>query len=235
MPSLSEGNCPCRHRVLAFCVHTYPLSPTCPTLLHPCVCSPKEICSVKFQMAPNSLFAILLRSRWWISCLIAAVWALAAAALVPQPYKLVGILGSLPFWALGLVACLRQIGGLSEDQETALLQDAAGLSWPAFAERLQRAWVTEGYDVQRLPDGPADFRLSRQGYSMLVMAKRWKASVHGVEPLRELLTAQTASGADSSAYISLGELPEPTQRFADGQGMVTVHGSALANLLHKAR
>ena len=51
---------------------------------------------MKFKMAENSLFAILLRSRWWVSFLVGAVWALLAAALVPTPYKMVAILGSLP-------------------------------------------------------------------------------------------------------------------------------------------
>ncbi len=59
-------------------------------------------------MAENSLFAILLRSRWWVSFLVGAAWALLAAALVPQPYKMIAILGSLPFWAVGFVAFVRQ-------------------------------------------------------------------------------------------------------------------------------
>ena len=41
--------------------------------------------AMKFKMAENSLFAILLRSRWWVSFTVGAGWALLAAALVPQP------------------------------------------------------------------------------------------------------------------------------------------------------
>ena len=37
--------------------------------LIPCRTDPED--SVKFQMAPNSLFAILLRSRWWLSFALA--------------------------------------------------------------------------------------------------------------------------------------------------------------------
>ena len=38
------------------------------------------------KMAPNSLFAILLRSPWWISVGIALVFALASKALLPAEY-----------------------------------------------------------------------------------------------------------------------------------------------------
>ena len=38
---------------------------------------------MKFRMAPNSVFAVLLRSPWWVSLAIAAALALAAAALLP--------------------------------------------------------------------------------------------------------------------------------------------------------
>ena len=39
---------------------------------------------MKFKMAPNSLFAILLRSPWWISLAIAAVFAGASRALLSE-------------------------------------------------------------------------------------------------------------------------------------------------------
>ena len=100
---------------------------------------------MKFKMAENSLFAILLRSRWWVSFLVGAVWALLAAALVPTPYKMVAILGSLPFWALGFVAFVRQYDQPTPRQQQALLADAASKKWQEFADHLQRAWVVEGY------------------------------------------------------------------------------------------
>ena len=39
---------------------------------------------MKLKMAPNSLFAILLRKPWWVSIALVGVIALAARALVPQ-------------------------------------------------------------------------------------------------------------------------------------------------------
>jgi restriction system protein len=45
---------------------------------------------LKIRMAKNSLFAVLLRSPWWISAAIAVVLAVLALALLPADYRVVG-------------------------------------------------------------------------------------------------------------------------------------------------
>ena len=45
------------------------------------------------KTAPNSLFAILLRKPWWISIALVGVIALAARALVLQPYVVFSMMG----------------------------------------------------------------------------------------------------------------------------------------------
>ena len=47
---------------------------------------------MKLKMAPNSLFAILLRSPWWISVGIAVVMGLLSAALLPEGFRVIGAL-----------------------------------------------------------------------------------------------------------------------------------------------
>lgn len=188
---------------------------------------------MKFKMAENSLFAILLRSRWWVSFLVGAAWALLAAAMVPKPYKLVAILGSLPFWALGFVAFVRQFDQPTPRQQQALLADAASKNWHEFAKHLERAWQTEGYEVQRSKDAAFDFVLQRNGQTTLVAAKRWKAATHGVEPLRALHAAMQARQAHVCAYVCLAPLQDTAQRFADEQHVAILNGLTLATLLQK--
>ena len=188
---------------------------------------------MKFKMAENSLFAILLRSRWWISMALAATWSLLAAALVPEPYKLVGILGSLPFWGVGVVAFLRQMNLPTESQQKALLADAANNNWGEFADHLERAWRVEGYNVQRSKDAAFDFTLQREGKTTLVAAKRWKAGTHGVEPLRALHAAMQTHQAHECAYVCLVPLQDTAQRFADAHNMAILSGLTLATLLQK--
>jgi restriction system protein len=189
--------------------------------------------AMKFKMAENSLFAILLRSRWWVSFTVGAGWALLAAALVPQPYKMVAILGSLPFWALGFVAFVRQYDQPTPAQQRALLESAAQQNWNEFAQHLERAWATEGYSVARSKDAAADFVLQRNGKTTLVLAKRWKAGTHGVEPLRALHQAMPAHHAQECAYVCIAPLQDTAQRFADAQQIAILQGLTLATLLQK--
>lgn len=189
---------------------------------------------MKFKMAENSLFAILLRSRWWISFAVGAVWALLAAALVPQPYKIVAILGSLPFWALGFIAFVRQYDQPTPLQQQAILKDAASKNWGEFAQHLERAWMVEGYEVERSKDAAADFVLRRNGKTTLVAAKRWKAGTHGIEPLRALHQAMQTAQTDECAYVCIAPLQDTAQRFADAQHIAVLSELTLATLLQKS-
>ena len=189
---------------------------------------------MKFKMAENSLFAILLRSRWWISFLVGAIWALLAAAMIPQPYKIVGILGSLPFWALGFVAFIRQFDTPSSAQQQELLERASRQNWAEFSADLERAWKAEGYSVERSDAATHDFVLRRNGKTTLALAKRWKAINHGVEPLRALLQTRDSLKADTCAYLCVVTLAETAQQFADQQQIAVLSGADLAGLLRKA-
>lgn len=193
----------------------------------------KDLPAMKFKMAENSLFAILLRSRWWISFLVGAVWALLAAALVPQPYKMIAILGSLPFWAVGFVAFVRQYDQPTPAQQQAILEAAQQQNWAEFAKHLENAWRIEGYEVERSPHAAADFVLRRNGKTTLAAAKRWKAATHGIEPLRALHQAMQAQQADECAYVCIAPLQGTAQRFADEQHIAVLSQLTLATLLQK--
>ena len=52
-------------------------------------------------MAPNSLFAILLRSSWWISVLVAAAIVVLSGIALPPKYFIFGAVGALPFLVIG--------------------------------------------------------------------------------------------------------------------------------------
>ena len=56
---------------------------------------------MKFRMHENSLFAILLRSPWWISIAIAGGIAAVVALLVPAT---LAVAAALPFLVIGSIA-----------------------------------------------------------------------------------------------------------------------------------
>lgn len=188
-------------------------------------------------MSHNSLFAILLRSPWWVSFALVGLFSLAAAALLPREYVYAGVLGTFPFFAVGCVAAWRQWRAPSAARVAAIHAQLQTWHWRDFADALERSWNTNGLTVQRLTGGgAADFVLTQDGQTLLASARRWKAATHGMEPLRELHAAMQARGAAAGLYLlAQGSLSDNARLFARDHGITVVQGDALAGLLLGAR
>lgn len=167
------------------------------------------------KMAPNSLFAILLRSPWWISLAIAGAMGLAGAALLPDSLRVAGALSGLPFAIIGTVAAVRQARQPSAARVAETEQALAAMAWPAFAALLEQAFRRDGWTVQPGRTAAVDFEISRQGRRTLVSARRWKSARTGQEALRALQSArEAAEAAPDALYIGLGELSDAARPFA---------------------
>jgi len=188
---------------------------------------------VKFKMSPNSLFAVLLRSPWWISFALTGLFSLAAAAVLPREYLLAGVLGTFPFFAVGCVAAWRQWRAPSATRVAAMHAQLQVWPWRDFADALEAVWRASDHGVERLAGGgAADFVLTKDGQTQLASARRWKAATHGVEPLRELHAAMQARGAGAGLYLlGQGSLSDNARLFARDHGITVVQGDALAGLL----
>ncbi len=194
---------------------------------------------MKFKMAPNSLFAILLRSPWWISFVIAGAIIAASIAWLPARFAIYGAIGGLPIAGVGLVAAWRQLRAPSALQVSANVDAALAMPWRELSKALESAWQQAGYRVERVEGTAVDLRLTESGKSdqvTLVSARRWKAASHGIEPLRQLHAAMQAQGADAGIYIAAqGTITEQAQTFAREHNLTLLGASALAQLLHSAR
>ena len=84
---------------------------------------------MKFKMSEKSLFATLLRAPWWVSFLVMFGVALVAGALLPEAYKIAGMLGAFPFFVIGVIAAWRQRNALSASRIEELLEQARGMGW----------------------------------------------------------------------------------------------------------
>ena len=190
-------------------------------------------------MSENSLFAVLLRSPWWISFVVVGLITLAAGALLPKEYFVVGALAGFPIFVVGCMAAWRQLRAPNPAKVVEMLEAVGSMPWRSFADTLATAWERAGYSVERLTGNNAngaDMRLSQGGKTTLVSAKRWKAATHGVEPLRELHTAMTSADASAGVYVAaLGQVSENAQAFAREHGIVVLQGDAVAQLLLKQR
>lgn len=186
---------------------------------------------MKFKMPENSLFAILLRSRWWISLLVVAVIVLASGALLPAAYVPFGVMGALPFLGIALLAAWRQRNAPNPARVAEALGQAAAMSWRDFSALIEGAFRRQGYVVTRLPHPAADFQLVKDARSTLVSCKRWKAANTGVQPLQELAAAQATLGASASTFISLAPVSDSAQHFAKAQGIHLMALNELAQLI----
>lgn len=188
-------------------------------------------------MAEKSLFAVLLRSPWWISFVVVGLITLASGALLPKEYFVVGALSAFPIFVVGCIAAWRQLRAPSPVKVAEMLSAVNSMPWRSFADTLETAWAREGCTVERLkPGGPADMVLARDGKTTLVSARRWKAATHGVEPLRELHAAMQARGASAGVYVvTQGQLSDNARIFARDQGIAVMQGDALAQMLLNAR
>ncbi len=185
---------------------------------------------MKFKMAPNSVFAILLRKPWWISLVLASTWVLVASALLPEDLRVVGSLGAIPFFVISGVACVRQWRAPSAREVEAITQAVSAMGWAEFSKALVQAYTVQGHAVRFIEAG-ADLRLEQGGRTILVAARRWKAARHGEESVQALLEALAREGASEGWYIALGELSVNAQRLVRQHGVQWVQATELAQLL----
>ena len=189
---------------------------------------------MKLRMAKDSLFAILLRSPWWISMAIAAGIVAVVRLVLPGVPVAYAVFAALPFIVIGFVAAWRQLRRPSTARVAATLESVRAMSWDDFSSAMENAFRRDGYTVNRLAGGAADFEIARGGRTSLVACKRWKVARTGVDPLRELDAAKRARDAHECIYVATGEVTEGALKFAREQGIQVVHGAELAKLLPKA-
>ncbi len=186
---------------------------------------------MKLKMAKNSLFAILLRSPWWMSVLIVGVISLLSGALLPAAYVPFGVMGAFPFLVIAVMAGWRQMRAPDPARVADALVLAGTLSWRDFSTLLEQAYVRQGYTVTRLNGTAADFSLSKDGRIELVSAKRWKAAVHGLDSLSDLVALREARDAQQCTYISLNPLTYKALAFAQAQGVHLTTDNEIAELM----
>lgn len=186
-------------------------------------------------MNKNSIFAMLLRSPWWISAAIAVVIALIAAAVVPRQYVVYGIFTGMPFMVISVIALRRQWGKPSQARAAEILQTIRAMSWRDFSVEIENALKRDGFEVTRIDLPEADFSITSEGRTALVSCKRWKAASTGVEILRDLQKAREAKAAHDCFYITSGDFTQNAMQFAVDNKMRLVHGEGLAKLLRKMK
>ncbi|QDJ52705.1 restriction endonuclease [Bordetella hinzii] len=186
---------------------------------------------MKLQMSRNSIFAVLLRSPWWMSAGVALLFCVGGFAALPKDLAVMGVFVAVPFAAISVVAAVRQWKQPSQARVLAVAEAVAGMSWAEFARTAEAGFTRDGCQVERLQLPGADFSLRRNEHEAVVSARRWKAASVGVEPLRELQSLREKRGAREAIFIALGEVSEKAWQYAKLQDISLMTAPELAKLL----
>ncbi len=186
---------------------------------------------MKLKMAKNSIFAVLLRSPWWMSAGVAVLLSAGGFAALPLEYAAMGVFAAVPFAVIAIMAAYKQLRAPSATRVQAVAEATAAMSWADFANTVEAGFKRDGCEVERLQTPGADFALSKDGHVAIVSAKRWKAARVGVEPLRELQAVREKRGAREAIYIALGDVSDNAWKYAKAQGVSLMTAPELAKLL----
>ena len=183
-------------------------------------------------MAKRSLFAILSRSPWWLSVLIAAALFMVVRQFMPDYAALAS---TLPLLAVAGYAGWRQSRELSPERIAEALAALRAMSWQEFAAIMEAAFRSDGYAVVALNRGAADFELRKSGRVALAACKRWKVAQTGIEPLRELLLAKESAGAQECIYVAAGDVSQNARQFATQEDIRLLCEAELAQFLARTK
>ncbi len=182
---------------------------------------------MKLKMAENSLFAILMRSPWWMSFGIATGIVAIAAASLPPAWMVYGMFVAAPFVVTGAFAAWRQFRSPSAVRVDATLNAIRAMSWNEFAGAVESALRAEGFEVTRIHRSESDFEARKASRTTLVGCKRFKVARTGIKPLQELHAAMSTREADDAIYVAVGEVTDQARQFAARSRIRLVQGAEL--------
>ncbi|MEW6301824.1 MAG: restriction endonuclease [Verrucomicrobiota bacterium] len=111
------------------------------------------------------------------------------------------------------------------------------LNWREFEARLADVYRLQGYHVEHLgghgPDGGVDLRLRKDGETILVQCKHWRAWRVGVRVVRELYGILHAEHATRAILITSGRFTADAERFAAGKPIDLINDTKLLDLLRQ--
>ena len=165
----------------------------------------------QLRMSEGSLFAILLRSPWWVSALVALGLFGFTRLFLPLLFAL---LFALPFGVIAVIRGWRQLDAPSPKRLAAITESVRAMGWEAFSRTLTEAWQRDGATVEAIRHSSADFVVERNGRRTVVGARRWKAARSGIEVLEALQGSRDRLDAHDALFIATGEITEQARAYA---------------------
>lgn len=184
---------------------------------------------MRLRMSENSLFAILLRSRWWASFAIAVGIAAVSRALLPEALWPYGAFGGAPFLVISMLAARRQWKMPSAARVATIVEACQAMSRAEFIALLERALAEGGHQVRRAD--PSTLLAEKSGRRTVFGCARWKAATTGIEPVQALETMIARHQAHDAVFVALGDVGHAARAHAVRAGIRILGPADLATLL----
>ena len=185
---------------------------------------------MKFKMAENSIFAILLRSTWWYSVLIGLVVIALCTAITDAKYIALSITAGLPFLVIGGWACFKQSQQPSSKRVLEVIEQAKKMQALGVAQKIADNYISNGYESNIYQGNGAELELKRGHQKLLLCAKRFKAANTGIEPLKSLVAVGEKVDATGYLYVTLGDVTDTALDYAQQNRIEIVQSSRLVSL-----
>lgn len=182
-------------------------------------------------MAKETLFHILSRQPWWVTLLVAFVLFWIAYAVFPPVAPFI----TLPFLLLAAYIGFVQWRQGAPGDAGERLAELRAMPWESFSAAVTAAYRKQGYTVLPAESPGYDYKLVRDGRSVLLQCRRWKVNQVGEAPVRELARAVERDEASRGICLTAGDFSAPARRLAADEPLALISGVELARLVRAPR
>jgi len=184
--------------------------------------------TMAFRMAEGSLFALLLRSSWWISVCIALAIITLSLAIAEAQFLILGIAGALPFLGIAAYAGYQQYQRPSRKRIQEVAMEAKTMRADQLAKKIAARYIEKRFDCKTLKGGEANLELSRGHEKILLNSKRFKVANTGIDPLKKLVEAGEKGEATGYLHVALGTVSKAAIDFAKHNNIEIIQADRLA-------
>jgi len=186
---------------------------------------------MKWQMAENSLFALLLRAPWYTSVGLSLAAIGLSFALLPGPYIVFGLAASLPFIVIAAIVLWKLAQKPRASVVAAIDERSRQMNAREFGAELTRVFQLNGHTVEPGKKPPVDLIVTKGWRVSLVNYKKWKAAHLGIEQLRSLYELKDDHEANGVKVVTLGQVSEQAGKYARQHNIEIVGAERLAEMM----
>lgn len=200
----------------------------------------------------ENILSMLVESPWRVSVIVAFIAYIGVKFILPAILSGSKLLSGIPQllspWAMwiaifflvpGAISALTawKRGKLSKSQTS--IGTIQNLSWQRFEELIGEAYRRTGHSVigNSGPgaDGGVDLIAQKNGESILIQCKQWKARTVGVKTVREMFGILNSARANEVHIITSGYFTDDAKSFARNKPIKLVDGTMLVQLVGAAQ